>query len=114
MNEIITIEGNLTPQFKQEYINIDKEIKELEARIKELKKQKEERNALILEAMDLSNTMLIDNEDIRILFTDADYKEVFDVDTFMEEHLDLYNHYTSIKPVDAKITVTVRANKKGK
>nr|DAG19862.1 MAG TPA: hypothetical protein [Caudoviricetes sp.] len=104
MANIIEITGS-DVAFSEE---VCEKIVSLEKQAKEIKRQQDNMKAEILDAMQKTGVIKIDNEFLKIAFIPEHDAEKFDSKKFKEENPDVYDLYAKISKVKPSIRITVK------
>lgn len=105
-NELIIVNGELTSDFVDEYIEFCK--------YRDMVKAKEEefKNAL-KKAMNDEKIYKISNDKISISYTPETTKETFDSKKFKEDYPALYDQYVKVSKVSGALRITIKEEKDG-
>lgn len=105
-NELIIVNGELSKDFTDEYIEFLKYKKMVDAKEEDFKNR-------LKEAMRENNVYKLANDRISIAYTPETTREDFDKKRFKEENPDLFDNYLKITKVSGSLRITVKEEKNG-
>lgn len=101
MDELMIVDGGLTPQVAEEIANLEKAFKELEAKEKEMK-------AKLMEIMEENDIKKIENDFITISRVPGSTTEKLDTKALKEECPDIYDAYVKMSARAGYVKITVK------
>jgi predicted phage-related endonuclease len=101
MDELMIVDGGLTPQVAEDIANLEKAFKELEAKEKEIK-------AKLMEIMEKHDIKKIDNDFLTISRVPGSTMEKLDTKALKEELPDIYDTYVKIQPRAGYLKITLK------
>jgi regulator of replication initiation timing len=104
MDKLIRIENDnavLMPSASAMLAEFERQVKEIEAKQKELKKR-------ILEEMEANGILSVETDELTITYIAPTSRESFDSKAFRKDNPDLYDDYVKISQVSASVRMKLK------